>query len=415
MLLLNLHLSTRNVALEEAIETKRKNFEDTFNFILNLRNSSENTREFITKMHAAFCPNQPICDSEDISTDKRGDVINELDPALLIGDKIVKLGDLSARLGLCCMPCDCSESCEMKGNCCPSKASIDHQRDVSELHFDCVQASSQGYISSANNKVPYYYMVSHCFGDRTNETVLKNCESPSFYTTDDLHPVTSLKTGHTYWNGPCATCNADSDELLPWNTYAGIARPIVYFNDHFHYPDSVEKLKRLTANDLIFSPPYTMDAEQCLQEEAVSSCDTPSEMFDNDSSFLLEMCNDYYSPVSTFHTGRRTGYRNIFCFFCTRFQFFTLWKTTKHICNKDETKFTDKGIAALLDYKRPDTKLIQQTLKDQGHKAGNCECHEIYDFTKVCYRKKVQVGKDQEKAQSEKDSHSKNRGGKKLN
>ena len=30
-------------------------------------------------------------------------------------------------------------------------------------------------------------------------------------------------------------------------------------------------------------------------------------------------------------------------------------------------------------------------------------------------RKKVQVGKDQEKAQSEKDSHSKNRGGKKPN
>ena len=31
------------------------------------------------------------------------------------------------------------------------------------------------------------------------------------------------------------------------------------------------------------------------------------------------------------------------------------------------------------------------------------------------YVKKVQVGKDQEKAQSEKDSHSKNRGGKKPN
>ena len=29
--------------------------------------------------------------------------------------------------------------------------------------------------------------------------------------------------------------------------------------------------------------------------------------------------------------------------------------------------------------------------------------------------RKVQVGKDQEKAQSENDSHSKNRGGKKLN
>ena len=31
------------------------------------------------------------------------------------------------------------------------------------------------------------------------------------------------------------------------------------------------------------------------------------------------------------------------------------------------------------------------------------------------FNKKVQVGKDQEKAQSEKDSHSKNRGGKKPN
>ena len=32
----------------------------------------------------------------------------------------------------------------------------------------------------------------------------------------------------------------------------------------------------------------------------------------------------------------------------------------------------------------------------------------------VCSYEKVQVGKDQEKAQSEKDSHSKNRGGKKT-
>ena len=37
-----------------------------------------------------------------------------------------------------------------------------------------------------------------------------------------------------------------------------------------------------------------------------------------------------------------------------------------------------------------------------------------FDFLKN-EKKKVQVGKDQEKAQSEKDSHSKNRGGKKPN
>ena len=46
-----------------------------------------------------------------------------------------------------------------------------------------------------------------------------------------------------------------------------------------------------------------------------------------------------------------------------------------------------------------------------------CMMYKIYDNnanTKSSDYKKVQVGKDQEKAQSEKDSHSKNRG-KKLN
>ena len=38
-----------------------------------------------------------------------------------------------------------------------------------------------------------------------------------------------------------------------------------------------------------------------------------------------------------------------------------------------------------------------------------------YEHKVITGFKKVQVGKDQEKAQSEKDSHSKNRGGKKPN
>ena len=42
-------------------------------------------------------------------------------------------------------------------------------------------------------------------------------------------------------------------------------------------------------------------------------------------------------------------------------------------------------------------------------------CTFNYFIFAVTRYKKVQVGKDQEKAQSEKDSHSKNRGGKKTN
>ena len=42
-----------------------------------------------------------------------------------------------------------------------------------------------------------------------------------------------------------------------------------------------------------------------------------------------------------------------------------------------------------------------------------CTIYLVSGYTLCSESKKVQVGKDQEKAQSEKDSHSKNRGGKK--
>ena len=61
---------------------------------------------------------------------------------------------------------------------------------------------------------------------------------------------------------------------------------------------------------------------------------------------------------------------------------------------------------ALLKVKRPGK---WQAL----HTGCNIRCLEAIHW--VEYRKKVQVGKDQEKAQSEKDSHSKNQGGKKPN
>ena len=53
-------------------------------------------------------------------------------------------------------------------------------------------------------------------------------------------------------------------------------------------------------------------------------------------------------------------------------------------------------------------------------KKAHCVCWpelslEIIFASINLFKKKVQVGKDQEKAQSEKDSHSKNRGGEKEN
>ena len=51
---------------------------------------------------------------------------------------------------------------------------------------------------------------------------------------------------------------------------------------------------------------------------------------------------------------------------------------------------------------------IKSTQKHEKHRSSNW-------VPTWAYHGKVQVGKDQEKAQSERDSHSKNRGGKTLN
>ena len=47
--------------------------------------------------------------------------------------------------------------------------------------------------------------------------------------------------------------------------------------------------------------------------------------------------------------------------------------------------------------------------------SNKCLKHNHPTMSQKALEKKVQVGKDQEKAQSEKDSHSKNRGGTKTN
>ena len=68
--------------------------------------------------------------------------------------------------------------------------------------------------------------------------------------------------------------------------------------------------------------------------------------------------------------------------------------------------------------------LVKHTLNKNGYKVcsisslllqGSAKCILLMLRNMQCFVEKVQVGKDQEKAQSEKDSHSKNRGGKKPN
>ena len=71
-----------------------------------------------------------------------------------------------------------------------------------------------------------------------------------------------------------------------------------------------------------------------------------------------------------------------------------------------------QGISNFKNYIQKYTYIIEPA----HEKTNNLSFRSCLTQIDLCsHRKKVQVGKDQEKAQSEKDSHSKNQGGKKPN
>ena len=89
---------------------------------------------------------------------------------------------------------------------------------------------------------------------------------------------------------------------------------------------------------------------------------------------------------------------------------------------KDSVKYVHE-YKPILAFKRPKNLrdfLVHSAFKDKtSHFSQACDrrrCSHCKNIIKTdVFTKKVQVGKDQEKAQSEKDSHSKNQGGKKPN
>ena len=382
ILSINIHVCTCTMA-KETRQIRRKNFADTFDFILGLKENSESVEEFITKVQAVFCPNQPVCGTGDNHAVERSDVLASLNPAVTIGNKTEKLTDMASVFGICCVPCDCSNSCEIKGNCCPLKQHVNSTRAVTDMGFSCIQASSAGF-----DIADYYFMVNRCYGDRSNETLLVQCEAPESFTMDQILPVTSTKTGHTYWNKYCATCNADVDVLLPWRAYVIFKHPPIFYGDYLRYPTTIEQLQRATARSLIYSPPLAMNNNVCLPKSYAGGCDTPIELLSNDSMFLINLCNDYFSPLSSGLTGAQVVVRNIFCLFCNRFRSFELRKVEETKCSGDDSRLSESGITGLLDYTDTNSKSIQQTFHEQGYQypmKEGCMCNEVYDGNEVLY------------------------------
>ena len=168
-----------------------------------------------------------------------------------------------------------------------------------------------------------FHMVTTCFLDNSNLTLVDECQNPDPDALSNNIPVTSQKTGYTYWNKPCAICNDDEDDIIEWIPYVIIKRNIPYFSNYsgsIPYPDTYETLSNIlnarSLADIMYIPPENIvpETHKCMREELLHPLDCKQTLDEEGSSTpnrLDEACRHIYSPVK--HGPNSIYYKNIFC------------------------------------------------------------------------------------------------------
>ena len=244
---------------------------------------------------------------------------------------------------------------------------------------ECIVASARSYSDKTNvqtfDKHHMYRMITDCFHDN-NHTLLDRCQHPDDHALADRVPVTSQLTGLTYWNRPCALCNADADYIVDWTPNVWVKTILPYFAktpDMRWLPDTHKLLSQLLGarkvTDVIYTPPVDISTKDqvCVRDgtfrERYCSNDLPED------DWLSEACTQFYSPA--FDT---TGYtlRNIFCLLChSSIQLEADYSS----CSGGEGAKAESGyLIGLLNYKfEPETTTEKEMVERK------CDCAEMYD------------------------------------
>ena len=103
----------------DSIGEQIQQFESLNDFLAGIQNTAHSLLDYVTKIQALFCPNQPICGPEGELT--RQEVLETLPEAVTVNGRQVRLDDISDYAGICCLHCSCSDHCRQDSNCCPAK------------------------------------------------------------------------------------------------------------------------------------------------------------------------------------------------------------------------------------------------------------------------------------------------------
>ncbi|KAK3590081.1 hypothetical protein CHS0354_041124 [Potamilus streckersoni] len=121
----------------------------------------------------------------------------------------------------CCVPCSCSSSCEITGNCCPDYQSGKYFGNIRRDNYqgNCQHAAlvDESQISLPGDR--YYFFISEC-PFRSNELEINACVRPKRPTALegflDIIPVTDKSKRINYKTRHRATCNNISARNLTY-------------------------------------------------------------------------------------------------------------------------------------------------------------------------------------------------------
>ena len=106
-------------ALIDNVAAQVKGYENLDEFLTEVKTTAGSLLDYVTKMQALFCPNQPVCGAD--GELERKDVLGTLPAVISLGDVTVSVGGIADSVDICCMLCSCSDSCWKVNNCCATK------------------------------------------------------------------------------------------------------------------------------------------------------------------------------------------------------------------------------------------------------------------------------------------------------
>ena len=258
---------------------------------------------------------------------------------------------------------------------------------------ECIVASLKSYGVNPGfqsyDREHTYRMITKCFLDNANLTLVTNCESPDADNLDVNKPVTSLLTGYIYWNMACAACNDDAVYVKEWVPNIIIKANVPYFSNssvsQVPFPDTYEKLltyiQSPRLSDLIYTPPAGLSTELedkvCILKDSfvVKYCEmSPHTEALSEMDWLFESCRRFVNPVRLLDGDI---YMNIFCFVCMHKMHLT---SSEQRCSRGKglVKAPKGYLTALFNYKSElDTTTSLEN--DMLLVEGSCGCAEIFD------------------------------------